>query len=85
MHMCIYLCVCVCVFVYMWASQVVLVVRNSPASARDVREADLIPGLERPLEEDMATHSNILPWRIPWTEEPGRICIVHRVTKVGPN
>ena len=26
---------------------------------------------EDPLEEDMATHSNILAWRIPWTEEPG--------------
>ena len=36
----------------------------------------LIPGLGRPLEEEpmeegMATHSNILAWRIPWTEEPG--------------
>ena len=28
-------------------------------------------GREDPLEEDMATHSNILAWRIPWTEEPG--------------
>ena len=26
---------------------------------------------EDPLEEDMATHSSILAWRIPWTEEPG--------------
>ena len=26
-----------------------------------------------PLEEEMATHSNILAWRIPWTEEPGRL------------
>ena len=26
---------------------------------------------ENPLEEKMATHSNILAWRIPWTEEPG--------------
>ena len=26
---------------------------------------------EDPLEEAMATHSSILPWRIPWTEEPG--------------
>ena len=30
-------------------------------------------GLEDPLEEEMATHSNILAWRIPWTEEPGRL------------
>ena len=28
-------------------------------------------GREDPLEEDMATHSSILTWRIPWTEEPG--------------
>ena len=30
-------------------------------------------GLEDPLEKEMATHSNILDWRIPWTEEPGRL------------
>ena len=28
-------------------------------------------GWEDPLEKGMATHSSILPWRIPWTEEPG--------------
>ena len=30
-------------------------------------------GREDPLEEGMATHSNILAWRIPWTEEPSRL------------
>ena len=30
-------------------------------------------GQEDPLEEDIATHSSILAWRIPWTEEPGRL------------
>ena len=30
-------------------------------------------GQEDPLEESMATHSSILAWRIPWTEEPGRL------------
>ena len=30
-------------------------------------------GGEDPLEKGMATHSSILPWRIPWTEEPGRL------------
>ena len=30
-------------------------------------------GQEDPLEEEMATHSNILAWRIPWIEEPGRL------------
>ena len=33
-------------------------------------------GQEDPLEEGMATHSSILAWRIPWTEEPGSLqCI----------
>ena len=32
-----------------------------------------IPGEEDPLEKEMATHSSILAWRIPWTEEPGRL------------
>ena len=45
-------------------------VRNLPAYAGDV---SLIPGLEDPLEKEMATHSNILAWKIPWTEEPGRL------------
>ena len=30
-------------------------------------------GQEDPLEEEMATHSSILAWKIPWTEEPGRL------------
>ena len=30
-------------------------------------------GQEGPLEEGMATHSSVLAWRIPWTEEPGRL------------
>ena len=30
-------------------------------------------GQEDPLEKKMATHSSILAWRIPWTEEPGRL------------
>ena len=30
-------------------------------------------GQEDPLEKEMATHSSILAWRIPWTEEPGRL------------
>ena len=31
------------------------------------------PGQEDPLELEMATHSSILVWEIPWTEEPGRL------------
>ena len=30
-------------------------------------------GWDDPLEKGMATHSNVLVWRIPWTEEPGRL------------
>ena len=30
-------------------------------------------GQEDPLEKEMATHSRVLPWKIPWTEEPGRL------------
>ena len=37
-------------------------------------------GWEDPLEDEMATHSSILAWEIPWTEEPGR-ATVHRVAK----
>ena len=36
-------------------------------------------GWEDPLEKEMATHSSILAWRIPWTEEPG--LVLHGVTK----
>ena len=39
-------------------------------------------GWEDPLEEEMATHSTILAWGIPWTEEPGRVA-VHGVAKSG--
>ena len=45
-------------------------VKNPPATQEtQVRS----PGREDPMEEEMATHSNILAWRIPWTEEPGRL------------
>ena len=37
-------------------------------------------GWEDPLEKGMATHSSTLAWRIPWTEEPGRL-LVHGVTE----
>ena len=41
------------------------------ASACSVGDPGSIPGSGRPLEEEMATHSGILAWRIPWTEETG--------------
>ena len=54
-----------------WALQVALVIKNPPANARDIRDSGLILGYADPLEEEIATHSSILAWRIPWTEEPG--------------
>ena len=54
-------------------TQVALVVKNPRANAKDVRDVGLIPGLGRSLEKGMAIDSSILAWRIPWTEEPGRL------------
>ena len=47
------------------------VVKNLPVKAGDSGDRDLIPGQEGLLEKDVATHSSILAWRIPWKEEPG--------------
>ena len=52
------------------------VVKNPPANAGNVRDAGLIPGLEDPLEKEMATHSSILAWAIPWIEEPGGLQVI---------
>ena len=54
-------------------------VKNLPAKAGGIRDSGLIPGSGRSLEKEMATHSSILAWEIPWTEEPGGL--VHRVAK----
>ena len=56
-----------------WPSHVALVVKNLPANAGDIRDRVLSLGWENPLEKDVATESSILAWRIPWTEEPGRL------------
>ena len=45
-------------------------VKNPSAKVGDVGS---IPGQEDPLEEEMETYSRILAWKIPWTEEPGRL------------
>ena len=52
--------------------------KNTPANAGD---SSMIPGLEDPLEEGMATHCSVLAWRIPWTEEPGGLHIGHGFAK----
>ena len=69
-----------------------LVVKNLPVNAADIRDAGSIPGSGRSpgegngnplpyscLEKEMATHSHILVWRIPMTEESGGLYIVHGV------
>ena len=42
-------------------------------SARSAAEYGFSPRSEGPLEQGIATHSSNLAWRIPWTEEPGRL------------
>ena len=48
-------------------------VKNLPANAGDTKDAGSIPGWEDPLQKEMATHSSILVWETPWTEEPGEL------------
>ena len=51
-------------------------VAKTPPAMQEILVQSL--GQEDPLEESMATHSSILAWRMPWTEEPGKLA-VHRV------
>ena len=56
--------------VFAWASLVAQTVKYMPA----MQETQVLSlGWEDPLEKGMATHSSILVWRIPRTEEPGRL------------
>ena len=48
-------------------------VKSPPSNAGDTGNVHLIPGSGRAPEKEMATHFSILAWRIPWTEEPGRL------------
>ena len=66
------------IFCYGTDSKVAQIVKNPPAM-----QETWIPSLgqEKPLEKGMVTHSSILAWRIPWTEEPGRLHTVHGVPK----
>jgi len=59
------------------ASLVAQIVKNLPAM-QETQVQSL--GYEDPLEEEMATHSSILAWRIPWTEEPGRLSLHYMVS-----
>ena len=55
----------------MWASWVAQQLENLPARQETQQKRVQSLGWKDPLEEGMATHSSILAWRIPWTEEPG--------------
>ena len=56
-------------FQYFWASLVAQTVKNLPAVWESWVQCQ---GPEGRLEKEMAAHSSILAWGIPWTEEPGR-------------
>ena len=63
------MCVCVCAC-SIWASLGTQTVKNLPAMQETWVQS---LGWEDPLEKGMVTHSSILAWEIPWTEEPGRL------------
>ena len=58
-------------------------VKNPPAMQEPQETQVQSLGREDPLEEGMATHSSILAWRIPWTEEPSGL--QSRSQRVGPD
>ena len=60
-------------------------VKNLPANAGEMSETQ-VPSLgqEYPLEEGMATHSSILAWRSPWSEDPG-VLLSTGLQRVGHN
>ena len=53
----------------------VQMVKNLPAKNLPAMQETQVQSLDQedPLEKEMVTHSNILAWRIPWTEVPGRL------------
>ena len=55
------------------ASQVMRVLKNLAANVGDTRDMVSVPGLEGPLEKEMAACSIIFAWKIPWTEELGGV------------
>ena len=62
-----------------WASLVAQMVKRLPA-VRETWARSL--GWEDPLEREMATYSSTLAWKVPWTEEPGRLQSM-RLQRVG--
>ena len=62
----------------MMSFQGVISVKNLPGNEGEVGS---VPGSGRILEKEMATHSSILAWEIPWTVERGRLHTVYGVAK----
>ena len=56
-----------------WGFSGSTVVKNPPANTGDTRDVGSVLGQEDPLQKEMAIHSSILEWNIPWTEERGGI------------
>ena len=73
MCLCVCVCVCVCVCIERERERERVpsgaVVKNPPAKQKTWVQ---FLGQQDPLEREMATHSNILAWEIPWTEKPGQ-------------
>ena len=67
----IFLCILGCFYILGFPGGSVL--KNLPANAGDAEDVNSIPGSGKSSEEGNGTHSNILAWKIPWTEEPGRL------------
>ena len=61
-----------------WTSLVAQTVKNLPVMLETWVQS---LGWEDPLERGMGTHASILAWRIPWTEECGRLHTVHKVAE----
>ena len=67
------MCVCVCVTCVYLLSRAALAAQQSRIHLpmQEMQVGSL--GQEDALEKEMATHSSILPWELPWTEEPGGV------------
>ena len=57
-------------YIVLSISQVALVIKNPSANAGDIRNVDSVPGSGRSPENEMATQSSVLAWRMPGTGEP---------------
>ena len=74
-----YICVCVYIYIYIYSLLYIHVYGFSVSSLTVMQETWVRSlGWEDPLEKEMAIHSSVLAWRIPWTEGPGGQPTVYR-------